>query len=476
MSKRKITAGLTSVSLPIFIQDTTSTTGGGLSGVTSASSGLVIEYRRQGQSSWTSVTPVSGKTLGVYLSGGIVADGSLAGAYEVDLPNAAFAVGARFAICRVRGVTNMLPVLIEIELDAVDYQDSVRFGLTAIPNVAQGSSGALPTGNASGQVTVATNNDKTGYSATVSDKTGFKLASDGLALVTAWTVGITGNIIGNLSGSVGSVSGAVGSISGVTFPTNFASLGINSSGHVSRVVLVDTTTTNTDMRGTDGAALAVNYTATRAGYLDSVLLAQNANQRTVQVTGSNHVAADMHESQVGAIHETTFDASSLSTRVIADNAITSAKIATDAITSTQLSASAVTEISTAVGALLQNGPSGEGGSTINVYPVSASTPERVAGTTITFYRDEARSVSVVTDFTLTSLVLRFVIEDGEGSDVLVIEDAQISRSTSTFTVSIPSSVTAQPTNYRWALRDVSGSTNSVIARGVFSVQEAASDV
>lgn len=49
---------------------------------------------------------------------------------------------------------------------------------------------------------------------TVSDKTGFKLASDGLDLVTAWTVAITGNVTGNLSGSVGSVSGAVGSVAG----------------------------------------------------------------------------------------------------------------------------------------------------------------------------------------------------------------------------------------------------------------------
>ena len=41
---------------------------------------------------------------------------------------------------------------------------------------------------------------------TVSDKTGFSLASGGLAAVTAWTV----NITGNLSGSVGSVTGNVG--------------------------------------------------------------------------------------------------------------------------------------------------------------------------------------------------------------------------------------------------------------------------
>lgn len=56
----------------------------------------------------------------------------------------------------------------------------------------------------------------TATSVTVSDKTGFKLASDGLDLVTAWTVAITGNVTGNLSGSVGSVTGAVGSVTGLT--------------------------------------------------------------------------------------------------------------------------------------------------------------------------------------------------------------------------------------------------------------------
>jgi hypothetical protein len=67
--------------------------------------------------------------------------------------------------------------------------------------------------SSSDAVTVGTNNDKTGYSLTQS------------------------------------------------FPTNFEDLGINASGHISRVTLVDTTTTNTDMRGTDNALLASNYTA-----------------------------------------------------------------------------------------------------------------------------------------------------------------------------------------------------------------------
>jgi hypothetical protein len=66
----------------------------------------------------------------------------------------------------------------------------------------------------------------------VSDKEGYKLASDGLALVTAWTVGITGNLTGNVTGSVGSISG-------VTFPTHFAALVITAGGAIDQVVSVD---------------------------------------------------------------------------------------------------------------------------------------------------------------------------------------------------------------------------------------------
>jgi hypothetical protein len=66
------------------------------------------------------------------------------------------------------------------------------------------------------------------YVATNGDKTGFKLASDGLALVTSWTVGITGNLTGNVTGSVGSISG-------VTFPANFSSLGITVGGGIAEL-------------------------------------------------------------------------------------------------------------------------------------------------------------------------------------------------------------------------------------------------
>lgn len=256
--KRKLTAGQTSVSVPIFIQDTSSTTGGGLSGLTSATSGLVAEYRRRGQSAWTAITLTS-KTLGTWTSGGFVADGALAGAYELDLPDAVCASGARWVAVRLRGAANMLPCLIEIELDAFDYQTAtqpvnvtqISGDATAADNAESffdgtgyaGTNNVIPTvSTVTNGVTVTTNNDKTGYS----------LASGGLSAISTWTVAITGNITGSVGSVVGNVGGSVASVTaGVTvttnndktgysltqsFPTHFASMQIAANGHVSAVV------------------------------------------------------------------------------------------------------------------------------------------------------------------------------------------------------------------------------------------------
>jgi hypothetical protein len=96
----------------------------------------------------------------------------------------------------LRGATNMAPVVLEIEVVAVDIYDTVRLGLTAIPNVAQGTTGSLPTGNATGQVTLSGTQ----------------------------TFNMTGNITGNLSGSVGSIG-----TGGIT-STSIATDAITSTG------------------------------------------------------------------------------------------------------------------------------------------------------------------------------------------------------------------------------------------------------
>jgi hypothetical protein len=344
----------------------------------------------------------------------------------------------------------MLPVLIEYEIDAVNYQDATAFGLSKFADI----------------------------------------ETD--------TQNIQSRLPAALSG--GRIDSSVGAYQSGLVPSNFSTLSIDGSG---RVLLQPTQTgvtipnvTTVDVVSELGSdALNANDLITDIGVVvwqqlttatwptDSFgkqVLIGSSTQRSVAVTGSNHVAADIHEFQPGVITEADFATGALSARVLA--------------------ADAATEIATAVGTLqvltrldsmiesdgagqfrfdtiaLSMAPAGGGGggsTTVNVYPVSASTPERVAGTTLTFYRDESRAVSVVTDFTLTSLTLRFVVEDNDGNDVLVIENAAITKSQQTFTVAITTAVTANLGNYRWSMRDIT-SGNSVIAFGVLTVQEAAS--
>jgi hypothetical protein len=83
------------------------------------------------------------------------------------------------------------------------------------------------------------------------------------------------NVSGNLAHTDNAASFQA-NVSGLAektdLPTNFAALGINGSGHVSRVVLVDTTTTNSDMRGTDGA-----YTGTPPSAGDIAVAVRDVN-------------------------------------------------------------------------------------------------------------------------------------------------------------------------------------------------------
>ena len=82
-----------------------------------------------------------------------------------------------------------------------------------------------------------------------------------------------------MSATVGGVAGAMShtfqieaevDANVVSDKTGFDLAADQSAITIGTVTLVTTTTTNTDMRGTDSAALATNYTSTRAGYLDNL--------------------------------------------------------------------------------------------------------------------------------------------------------------------------------------------------------------
>jgi hypothetical protein len=159
MAKLSIVAGTTSKLVDVFIQDSSSTTGAGLTGVVWNTAGLTAYYYREGAASAVSMTPSQTMTLGTWVSlGFIVIDGTnMPGCYQIGLPNAAIAAGAKSVLIMIRGVTNMAPCVLEIELTATDNQDAVHGGMTALPNTAVTTNASLLTsGTGTDQLSVTT--------------------------------------------------------------------------------------------------------------------------------------------------------------------------------------------------------------------------------------------------------------------------------------------------------------------------------
>ena len=225
MAKLTVKSGSASRSEYIFVNDSSSTTGAGLTGLTNATAGLTAYYVTE-RGTPTAITLVSlASATAAYSSGGFVAVDAtnLPGVYRLDVPAAVFATTK--GVVMLKGATNMVPVLLEYDVVSYDPTDTVRLGLTSIPNVAQGTTGAIATGNATGQVTVATNNDKTGYSLTQAFPTNFS----SLAITAGGAV------------TAGTVSDKSGYSLTQAFPANFSSLAITVGGAVTAGTVSDKT-------------------------------------------------------------------------------------------------------------------------------------------------------------------------------------------------------------------------------------------
>lgn len=157
MAKLTFKAGTTSKDVNILIQDSSVSTGAGKTGIAYNTSGLTAYYHRQGSNAATAIT-LATKTLGTWATGGFVevSSANMPGLYELGIPDAALASGATWVVIMLFGVTNMAPVTLEIELTSVDNQDSVRMGLTALPNAnAASSNGLLTSGTGSNQLSTS---------------------------------------------------------------------------------------------------------------------------------------------------------------------------------------------------------------------------------------------------------------------------------------------------------------------------------
>ena len=241
-----IYAGSTSQTIDLMIYDSSSTTGAGLSGLAFNTSGLKAYYRIGSTGAATSITLATQTATGAWSSGGFaeIDATNMKGVYRLDLPDAAAASSAMVTLY-LYGAANMLfpPQRIDCRAVPVDVKKiatqtanaaaAVTFPATiaSTTNITSATgivpaTGAITNAQAatiptSGTITTGTNQTGDAYSYLTTNlgglganlsgvpKTGYKLASDGLASVTAWTVSITGNITGNLSGSVGSVTNAI---------------------------------------------------------------------------------------------------------------------------------------------------------------------------------------------------------------------------------------------------------------------------
>jgi hypothetical protein len=141
VSERK--KGSTSVSLLFRLTD--STTGAAKSGIDVTT--LKLQYERPGEvaSTATSLTLLAALTTAwtSYAAKEVDATNSK-GVYRVDCPDAAFATGADEVSLSVSG-TGVETSTRLIDLTAFDSRDSVRGGLTALPNAAANATGGLAT-------------------------------------------------------------------------------------------------------------------------------------------------------------------------------------------------------------------------------------------------------------------------------------------------------------------------------------------
>ena len=192
-----VTAGATDQTIDIFLQDSSSATGGGLTGLTNASSGLTCYYRKGATGTVTQLTLASQTVGGAHTDGGFVElDSTNApGTYRLDLSDAMVSAEGTLTIY-LHGATNLLQTPIRVHVASATR----GYTGTAVPAAAADAAGGL----------------------VVSDAGGLDVDT----------------YLGRITGNVALAS---------SLPSNFSLLGINGSGHVSRVTLVDTTTTNTDM-------------------------------------------------------------------------------------------------------------------------------------------------------------------------------------------------------------------------------------
>lgn len=210
-----VTAGSTNVSVYYYIvQDASATSPGEpVTGLlfSDIETGGSASYVRQGAARTDLTLITLGAADSAHADGGfiLVDDTNMPGLYRCDYPDAAFATGIDqvFLQIVVASANNAVAAPILVDITDVDLRDSVRMGLTSLPNAAADAAGGLPISDDGGL-----DIDAVAVIATAVGTDGTNLTEaggDGDQLTAINLPNQTMDITGNLSGSVGSVTAGV---------------------------------------------------------------------------------------------------------------------------------------------------------------------------------------------------------------------------------------------------------------------------
>lgn len=312
MAKLSVKRGATSVIVRVFLQDNTNTAGGGLTGLTSSSTNLQIAMLREKGSSATLYTGANIETIttiGTFAAPSSsskirfkAVDGTnMSGVYELHIHDSAanaFGTGdtSRFVTMYIFEITttalNIVPNPIEIELTAMDNQDAVRGGMTALPNANAEAAGGLYTrGSGAGQINQAANGQvdvnavkMNGTSLTARDVGASVLLSSGSgAGQLDFTSGVVKANATQILGTAVSTPATAGildvnlkNIANAAVSTSSAQIGANA------VNIGGTAQTGLDLGG--------NYTAARAAKLDNLDATTSSRLATSGYTAPNNTS------------------------------------------------------------------------------------------------------------------------------------------------------------------------------------------
>jgi hypothetical protein len=199
------------------------------------------------------------------------------------------------------------------------------------------------------------------------------------------------------------------------------------------------------------------------------VLVGSSTQREVAVTGSHHVAADVHEFQPDAIDSDAIATSAITE--IAGGVWSAASSAYSAATGTMglimYAFSQMLELVAGVwrwkATALSQAPTGGGNNVVNVLPAVGISAERQAGVVLSPFVGETITQSITlyatdgtTPINLSGKSLEIVFQTRSGTDVAVIANADITvsgTSSNIVTFAYPSAVTSSERTLRVSLRD-----------------------